>query len=103
VQLSAGADKKETFERLIREKKLGYFRAHPQPAQHGAGRVSTWSWWREAILGRKGGAEKVSAVPLQSPQHGMQSSFEPQLDTRNAGPHCRSCRKLTGTTHCAGG
>jgi 60 kDa SS-A/Ro ribonucleoprotein len=25
VQLSAGADKKETFERLIREKKLGYF------------------------------------------------------------------------------
>jgi len=24
VQLSAGADKKETFERLIREKKLGY-------------------------------------------------------------------------------
>lgn len=58
VNLSGGADKKETFERLIRERKLGYLALlrnlrNMQQAGCDLGLV------REAILARKGGAERV--------------------------------------------
>jgi 60 kDa SS-A/Ro ribonucleoprotein len=58
VNLSGGADKKETFERLIREEKLGYLallRNLRNMVQAGCdlGLV------RQAILARKGGAERV--------------------------------------------
>lgn len=58
VKLSGGADKKETFERLIREDKLGYLallRNLRNMAQAGCDMVLV----RDAILARKGGAERV--------------------------------------------
>lgn len=58
VSLSAGADKKETFERLIREGKLGYLallRNLRNMMQAGVDDALV----REAILARKGGAERV--------------------------------------------
>jgi len=78
VQLSAGADKKETFERLIREKKLGYFaliRNLRNMEQAGVDAELV----REAILARKAGAGKL--LPLRyiaAARHAKQ--FEPQLD-----------------------
>lgn len=58
VALSAGADKRETFERLIREGNLGYFallRNLRNMAQAGCDEYLV----REAIYARKGGAEKI--------------------------------------------
>jgi 60 kDa SS-A/Ro ribonucleoprotein len=58
VELSAGKDKKETFERLIREGKLGYFallRNLRNMAEAGVDEDLV----KEAILARKGGAEKL--------------------------------------------
>ena len=78
VQLSAGADKKETFERLIREKKLGYFaliRNLRNLEQAGADVELV----REAILARKGGADKLLPFRyIAAARHAKQ--FEPQLD-----------------------
>jgi 60 kDa SS-A/Ro ribonucleoprotein len=61
VQLSAGADKKETFERLIRERRLGYFALIRNLRNMGRAGVDV-QLVREAILARKGGAEKL--LPL---------------------------------------
>jgi hypothetical protein len=79
VQLSAGADKKATFERLIREKKLGYFaliRNLRNMVQAGVDGQLV----REAILARKGGADKILPFRyIAAARHAKQ--FEPQLDT----------------------
>lgn len=58
AQLSAGADKRDTFERLIRDGKLGYFaliRNLRNMEQAGVDRALV----REAILARQNGADKV--------------------------------------------
>jgi hypothetical protein len=79
VQLSAGADKKETFERLIREKKLGYFALIRNLRNMGQAGVNV-QLVREAILARKGGADKVLPFRyIAAARHAKQ--FEPQLDT----------------------
>src|SRR5262249_13169416 len=62
VQLSAGADKKETFERLMREKKLGYFaliRNLRNMEQAGVDAQLV----RAALLARKRGAAKILPLP----------------------------------------
>lgn len=58
VQLSGGADKKETFERLIREEKLGYL-ALLRNLRNMAEAKCDPSLVNVAIVSRKGGAEKV--------------------------------------------
>ena len=95
VQLSAGADKKETFERLIREKKLGYFALirnlrNMEQAGVDVRRV------REAILARKGGADKLLPFRyIAAARHAKQ--FEPQLDTAMQAA-LTELPKLSGTT-----
>ena len=95
VQLSAGADKKETFERLIREKKLGYFaliRNLRNMEQAGVDAQLV----REAILARKGGAEKLLPFRyIAAARHAKQ--FEPQLDTAMQAA-LTELPKLPGTT-----
>jgi hypothetical protein len=79
VQLSAGADKKETFERLIREKKLGYFALIRNLRNMEQAGVEV-ELVREAILARKGGAEKLLPFRyIAAARYAKQ--FEPQLDT----------------------
>jgi len=95
VQLSAGADKKETFERLIREKKLGYFaliRNLRNMEQAGVdGKLV-----REAILARKGGAEKLLPFRyIAAARYAKQ--FEPELDTAMQSA-LAVLPKLAGTT-----
>lgn len=78
TELSAGKDKKETFERLIREGKLGYLallRNLRNMAQAGCDTALV----RDAIIARKGGAERVLpfryiAAARAAPQ------FEPAID-----------------------
>jgi hypothetical protein len=95
VQLSAGADKKETFERLIREKKLGYFaliRNLRNMEQAGVDGQLV----REAILARKGGADKLLPFRyLAAARHAKQ--FEPELDTAMQ-VALAELPKLTGTS-----
>ena len=95
VQLSAGADKKETFERLIREKKLGYFaliRNLRNMEQAGVdGKLV-----REAVLARKGGAEKLLPFRyIAAARYAKQ--FEPELDTAMQSA-LAELPKLAGTT-----
>jgi len=95
VQLSAGADKKETFERLIREKKLGYFaliRNLRNMEQAGVdGKLV-----REAVLARKGGAEKLLPFRyIAAARYAKQ--FEPELDTAMQAA-LAELPKLAGTT-----
>ena len=79
VALSGGADKKETFTRLLKENKLGYLallRNLRNMAQAGVDEDLV----KEAIIARKGGAERVFpfryiAAARAAPQ------FEPALDT----------------------
>jgi 60 kDa SS-A/Ro ribonucleoprotein len=79
VQLSAGADKKQTFERLIREKKLGYFALIRNLRNMEQAGVDV-QLVREAILARKGGAEKILPFRyIAAARHAKQ--FEPELDT----------------------
>jgi hypothetical protein len=79
VQLSAGADKKQTFERLIREKKLGYFALIRNLRNMEQAGVDV-RLVREAILARKGGADKI--LPFRYIAAARQAlQFEPQLDT----------------------
>jgi 60 kDa SS-A/Ro ribonucleoprotein len=78
VQLSGGADKKETFERLIREGKLGYFALLRNLRGMLAANVET-DLIRRAILERKNGADKVLpfryvAAARAAPQ------LEPEID-----------------------
>lgn len=78
TELSAGKDKKETFERLIREGKLGYLallRNLRNMAEAGCDPALV----RDAIIARKGGAQRVLpfryiAAARAAPQ------FEPALD-----------------------
>ena len=79
VQLSAGADKKDTFERLIREKKLGYFALVRNLRNMVEAGVDA-KLVREAILARKGGADKLLPFRyIAAATHAKQ--FEPELDT----------------------
>jgi hypothetical protein len=95
VQLSAGADKRETFERLIRERKLGYFaliRNLRNMEQAGVDAQLV----REAILARKGGAEKLLPFRyIAAARHAKQ--FEPELDTAMQAALTK-LPKLTGMT-----
>ena len=95
VQLSAGADKKETFERLVREKKLGYFALIRNLRNMEEVGVDV-QLVREAILARKGGAEKILPFRyIAAARHAKQ--FEPQLDTAMQAA-LAELPKLTGTT-----
>ena len=100
VQRSAGADKKETFERLIREKKLGYFaliRNLRNMEQAGVDAELV----REAILARKGGADKLLPFRyIAAARHAKQ--FEPQLDIAMLAALVE-LPKLSGTTIVLGG
>lgn len=58
VSLSSGADKKETFERLIKEGKLGYF-ALIRNLRNMSEAHCDFSLVHEAILARKNGADKL--------------------------------------------
>jgi 60 kDa SS-A/Ro ribonucleoprotein len=78
VALSGGADKKGTWERLLREKKLGYL-ALLRNLRNMVGAGVEVELVREAILARKGGAHRVFpfryiAAARAAPQ------FEPFLD-----------------------
>jgi hypothetical protein len=78
VQLSAGADKKETFERLIREKKLGYFALIRNLRNMEQASVDV-QLVREAILARQGGADKILPFRyIAAARYAKQ--FEPELD-----------------------
>ena len=95
VQLSAGADKKETFERLIREKKLGYFALIRNLRNMEEVGVDV-QLVREAILARKGGAEKILPFRyIAAARHAKQ--FEPQLDSAMQAA-LAELPKLMGTT-----
>ena len=79
VELSAGKDKKETFERLIREKKLGYF-ALLRNLRNMVNAGCDLELVKAAIVARKGGAEKILpfrfvAAARAAPQ------LEPAIDT----------------------
>lgn len=78
VALSGGADKKEAFERLLRERKLGYLALLRNLRNMAQAGVDT-DLVRDAILARQGGAERVFpfrylAAARAAPQ------FEPHLD-----------------------
>src|SRR4029077_619552 len=95
VQLSAGAGKKETFERLIREKKLGYFALIRNLRNMEQAGVDV-QLVREAILARKGGADKILPFRYIAPaRHAKQ--FEPQLDVAMQAA-LAEMPKLTGAT-----
>lgn len=95
VQLSAGADKKETFERLIREKKLGYFALIRNLRNMEQAGVDV-QLVRQAILARKGGAEKILPFRyIAAARHAKQ--FEPQLDIAMQAA-LEELPKLTGAT-----
>ena len=95
VQLSAGADKKETFERLIREKKLGYFALIRNLRNMEQAGVDV-QLVREAILARKGGADKLLPFRyIAAARHAKQ--FEPQLDAAMQAA-LTELPKLTGAT-----
>jgi hypothetical protein len=95
VQLSAGADKKDTFERLIREKKLGYFALIRNLRNMEQAGVDV-RLVREAILARKGSADKILPFRyIAAARHARQ--FEPQLDTAMQAL-LAELPKLNGTT-----
>jgi len=95
VQLSAGANKKETFERLIREKKLGYFALIRSLRNMERAGVDP-QLVRDAILARKGGAEKLLPFRyIAAARHAKQ--FEPQLDAAMQAA-LSELPKLPGTT-----
>ena len=95
VQLSAGANKKETFERLIREKKLGYFALIRNLRNMERAGVDP-QLVRDAILARKGGAEKLLPFRyIAAARHAKQ--FEPQLDAAMQAA-LSELPKLPGTT-----
>jgi 60 kDa SS-A/Ro ribonucleoprotein len=78
VALSGGADKKATFERLLREHKLGYFallRNLRGMADAGCDPAAI----REAIEARKGGAERVLPFRFVAAARAC-PQFEPSLD-----------------------
>lgn len=77
VSLSAGADKKETFERLLREEKLGYLallRNLRNMAETGVDSELV----KKAILARKGADRVLPFRYITAARHAPQ--YEPQLD-----------------------
>jgi hypothetical protein len=95
VQLSAGADKKETFERLLGEKKLGYFALIRNLRNMEQAGVEA-QLVREAILARKGGAQKLLPFRyIAAARHAKQ--FEPELDAAMQAA-LAELPKLPGTT-----
>ena len=83
VELSKGADKKATFERLIREGKLGYLallRNLRNMAQAGCDEALV----REAILARKGGAQRVLPFRYVAAARAA-AQFEPALKSGPSG------------------
>lgn len=95
VALSAGADKKEVFERLLREEKLGYLallRNLRNMIQSGCDTKLV----KDAILARKSGADRVLPFRfIAAARHAPQ--FEIELDA--AMQHSISALpKLSGTT-----
>ena len=95
VELSAGKDKKATFERLIHEHKLGYFallRNLRNMAESGVEKDMV----NNAIMAREGGAERILpfryiAAARAAPQ------FEPALDVALQAA-IKELPKLDGTT-----
>ena len=95
VQLSAGVDKKETFERLIRERKLGYFALIRNLRNMEQAGVDS-ELVREAILARKGGADRILPFRfIAAARYAKQ--FEPELDTAMQAAMAE-LPKVTGTT-----
>lgn len=95
VALSAGADKKETFERLLRDGNLGYLALLRNLRNMDAAGVDA-ALVRDAILARKGGAHRVFpfryiAAARAAPQ------FEPYLD-RALSAALEEMPKLPGKT-----
>ena len=79
VNLSGGADKKETFERLIREGKLGYL-ALLRNLRNMVNADCDLSLVREAITARKNGADKVLPFRFVAAARAA-PMLEPDLDT----------------------
>lgn len=78
VGLSAGKDKKETFSRLLKERKLGYFallRNLRNMAQAGVDSQMI----RDAILARRGGAHRILPFRYVAAARAA-PRFEPELD-----------------------
>jgi hypothetical protein len=95
VALSGGADKKQTFERLIREGKLGYFaliRNLRNMEQAGCDRALVSA----AILARKGGADKVLPFRFIAAAKAAMR-YETALDTAMLA-NMEAMPKLAGTT-----
>lgn len=95
VELSAGKDKKATFERLIAEKKLGYLallRNLRNMEQAGCDRDLV----RNAIIARKGGAERVLPFRFTAAARAA-PSYEAALD-RALLEGIEQLPKLRGTT-----
>jgi len=78
VELSAGKDKRETFERLIREGKLGYL-ALLRNLRGMADAGVDEALIREAILARKGGADRVLPFRYVAAARAA-PRFEPEID-----------------------
>lgn len=77
VALSGGADKKETFERLLREGKLGYFALLRNLRNMVAAGVDS-NLVNEAILARKGAEKVLPFRYIAAAKHALQ--YEPALD-----------------------
>lgn len=78
VSLSAGADKKATFERLMREGKLGYLALLRNLRNMAEAKVDR-ALVRNAILARRGGAERVLPFRFVAAAKAA-PEFEPELD-----------------------
>lgn len=95
VALSGGADKKETFERLLKEEKLGYLALLRNLRNMIEAKVDS-TLVNNAIRARKGGAEKVLPFRfIAAAKHGVQ--FEPALD-ESMQASLQYLPKLKGTT-----
>lgn len=96
VALSKGADKKETFTRLIQEKKLGYFALLRNLRNMVESGVDS-DLVKAAILARKGGADRVLPFRFIAAAR-YAPSFERELDVAmQAG--LGELPKLAGRTH----
>lgn len=78
VALSSGADKKETFERMLRDGTLGYFALLRNLRNMAQAGVDT-DLVRDAILARKGGAERILPFRYVAAARAV-PQFEPYLD-----------------------
>lgn len=95
TQLSAGADKKETFERLITEGKLGYFALLRNLRGMAEAKVDA-KLVRQAILDRKNGADKILPFRFVAAARAC-PQFEAELDISMA-ETIKALPALEGTT-----